>query len=171
MENKYITVGYIIATHGLRGGLKIKPATSFIDERFKVGKKLIVLNPLTNEEETLTLKTINEQKGILTVTVKEIDDINIAENYLQRPILINKETNKLKKGYFYFDDLIKMSVTLEDGTLVGKVSEVLEYASYYSLRVKREDKSDLIIPYVEAFIIDTDADSNTIIFRPIEGML
>jgi 16S rRNA processing protein RimM len=64
-----------------------------------------------------------------------------------------------------------MKVVLEDETLVGEVIEILEYAAYHTLRVKREDGSNILIPYIEEFIVSTDLASKTIVFRPIEGML
>lgn len=171
MKNNYITVGYIIATHGLRGGLKVKPATSFIDERFKINKKLFVVDPTTNDVTTLTIQSIHENKGMLVLTFKELLTIEEAEPFVKSPLLIERETTKLKKGFIYLDDLLEMRVLLEDNTQVGMVTEVLEYASYHTLRVKREGASDVLIPYISEFIISTDLASKTIVFRPIEGML
>ena len=171
MKNNYITVGYIIATHGLRGGLKIKPATSFIDERFKINKKLFVINPKTKDVTTLTIQSIHENKGMLVLTFKELLAIEEAEAFVKLPLLIERETTKLKKGFIYLDDLLDMTVILEDNTHVGIVSEVLEYASYHTLRVKRSEGTDVLIPYISEFIVSADLASKTSVFRPIEGML
>lgn len=171
MKNTPITVGYVIATHGLRGGLKIKPATSFIDDRFKVNKKIFAVHPKTTIETTLTIQTIHENKGMLVITFKEISTIEEAELFLKSSLYIYKDTAKLKKGFVYLDDLLSMEVVLDDNTLVGVVTEILEYASYHTLRVKREGASDLLIPYISEFIVSTDLAGKKIVFRPIEGML
>ncbi len=171
MNRDYLKIGYIVETHALKGALKIKPTTSFIEERFDIGNKVLVKNPTTSKIETLTIESVREQKGLLIVTFAEIDDINIAENYLKGFLFINKKDVTLEEGYFFFDDLLGMKVILEDKTLVGKVVEILEYAAYHTLRVKREDGSDILIPYIEEFIVSTDLASKTIVFRPIEGML
>lgn len=171
MEQKYLKIGYITTTHALRGALKVKPATSFIDERFKVKAKVIVENPLTKEYETLTIQKITYQKELLVITFKEIKTIEQAEVYLKKPLLILKENVELEEGYFFLDDLLGMKVVLEDKTIIGVVSEILEYASYHTLRIKRENDKDLLVPYIEEFIISTNLQDKTIVFRPIEGML
>lgn len=171
MEKDYLIIGYIVSTHGLRGGLKIKPATSFVDDRFKVRRKLAVKSPKTNEFETLTISKITTQKDLLVINFKEINVIEKAEEYLKLPLYIKRENVVLEEGYFFLDDLLGMKVVLEDNILVGEVSEILEYASYHTLRIKRENAKDLLIPYIEEFIVSTDLSSKTIVFRPIEGML
>ena len=171
MEQKYLKIGYIVTTHALKGALKIKPTTSFIDERFQIKKKVIVQNPLTKEYETLTIQRITPQKELLIISFKEIKTIEEAEVYLKAPLLILKENVELEEGYFFLDDLLGMNVVLEDNTHIGVVSEILEYASYHTLRIKRENAKDLLVPYIEEFILSTDLQRKTIVFRPIEGML
>ena len=171
MKNEYLNVGYIIATHGLRGALKVKPATSFIDERFEVGATLYVKKKDSDEILPLTIENASMYKGVLTLTFSEILDINEAEEFLKSTLLVKKDTAKLAAGYFYLDDLLHMQVKLEDETLIGEVVEILEYASYVTLRVRRKNANDLLIPYIDEFIVSTDLDSKTIVFRPIEGML
>lgn len=171
MNKDYLKIGYIVETHALKGALKIKPTTSFAEERFEVGNKVLVKNNTTSKTETLTIQSVREQKGLLIVTFAEIDNINIAENYLKGFLFIAKKYITLEEGYFFFDDLLGMKVVLEDETLVGEVIEILEYAAYHTLRVKREDGSNILIPYIEEFIVSTDLASKTIVFRPIEGML
>lgn len=171
MKNEYLTIGYITAPHGLKGGLRIKPATTFINERFQKGNILYVQGENNSEMRTLTIKTVHENKGLLVVTFQELNSIEEAEALLKLPLVILKKSVKLDEGYFLFDDLLGMQVVLEDKTLVGEVSEILEYASYFTLRIKRKEGRDLLIPYIEQFIVSTDLAHKTIIFRPIEGML
>lgn len=42
MNKDYLKIGYIVETHALKGALKIKPTTSFAEERFEVGNKVLV---------------------------------------------------------------------------------------------------------------------------------
>ncbi|OQA77730.1 MAG: Ribosome maturation factor RimM [Tenericutes bacterium ADurb.Bin239] len=171
MDKDYLKIGYIVETHALKGALKIKPTTTFVEDRFEVGNKVIVKNPATSKTETLTIESVRIQKGLLIISFKEINDINIAENYVKGLLFLKKSDVTLEAGYFFLDDLLGMKVVLEDKTPVGKVTEILEYAAYHTLRVKRKDGNDVLIPYIEEFIISTDLASKTIVFRPIEGML
>ncbi len=169
MYKDYLIVGYVIATHGLRGLVKVKPATSFIDERFSIGEKLYIEDNETFK--VLTIENASMYKGIITLTLAEILSIDEAETIVKKALLVKRANAKLDEGFYYLDDLLAMDVVLEDDTHIGKVTEILEYASYYTLRVKRENASDLLIPYIDEFIISTSLDGKKIVFRPLEGML
>lgn len=171
MKKEFLKIGYIVEPHALKGALKIRPTTSFIAERFEVGNKVFARNKVTDETITLTITSVRDQKDLLIVTFDEIKDIDTAEEFVKGHLFIDKNAVKLAKGYFYFDDLIGMKVILENNTFIGEVVEILEYAAYNTLRVRREKGRDLLIPYIAEFIISTDLECKTIVFRPIEGML
>ena len=46
-----------------------------------------------------------------------------------------------------------------------------EYASYQTLRIKREGAKDFFVPFVKAFIKKVDIDNKKIIIHVIEGLL
>lgn len=171
MEKEYIKIGALISTQGLKGNFKVFPTTTFVGDRFKVGAKLVARPQVGEGETKLTISKIQDSGNSLVVTFKEITTIEEAEKLLKHQLYILKDKAPLPEGYIYLDDLLKMKVVLKDGTIIGYVSEILEYASYFTLRVKRVDLPDLLIPYIEPFIIETNKETQEIVFAPIEGML
>jgi 16S rRNA processing protein RimM len=105
------------------------------------------------------------------VSFKEINTIEEAETFLRYDIVINKNENKLPDGFYYEHDLIGLEVYTIEGDFVGVISEMLEYAPYKTFRVKRENKRDVLIPYVDTFVIKTDIENKRIIINPMEGLL
>lgn len=171
MLENYLQVGYILKTHSLRGALALIPTTDFSDERFKRGTNLVLLSKNTNTLTNVTVQSARAHKNTLIVAFKELTTIEESEQFVKSYAYILKKNAVLPDDYVYLSELTTYNVHLEDDTLVGKVSEILEYASYYTLRVKREDKPDVLIPYTEPFIIETNKNARKIIFRPIAGML
>lgn len=171
MLENYLQVGYILKTHSLHGALALIPTTDFSEERFKRGTKLALLDKTTNTLANVTVQNARPHKNTLIVTFKELTTIEQSEVFVKSFAYIHKNNAVLPDEYVYLSELTTYSVYLEDDTLIGKVSEVLEYASYYTLRVKRENQADVLIPYTEPFIIETKKTERKIIFRPIAGML
>ena len=69
------------------------------------------------------------------------------------------------------NDLIGKEVLDHTALVIGKVKDVEEYASYQTLRVKREDAKDFFVPFVKAFIKKVDIKNQKIIIHVIEGLL
>ena len=53
---EYLLVGTIVKTVGLKGEVKIYPATHFRDSRFKVGNHVFLLDENGQKYKTLTIK-------------------------------------------------------------------------------------------------------------------
>ena len=68
-------------------------------------------------------------------------------------------------------DLIGMSVTEEDGNLLGHVTDVLQNTAQDIFEVESENGKKLLIPKVDHFVLDIDAEKREITVRLIEGML
>ena len=71
---------------------------------------------------------------------------------------------------FYYYELEGCQVYYHD-ELLGEVSEILETQAHEILRISCEGKKDILIPYVERFILNVDADEKRIDVDVIEGML
>ncbi len=170
-EQQFIKIGYIIAPHALKGEVKVKPTSSFVDRRFKVGAKVYVAAKDSNEKTSLTIKSVRAAKDVLIIAFKDVASIEETEPLLKGTMYLDKKDAKLPKGFVYLDELLNMAVVLEDGTHVGVVVEILDYASYSTLRIKLENERTILVPYIEEFFVSTDIDRKTLIFSPIEGML
>lgn len=170
-REQLLTVGYIMKTHGLLGAFNVKIVTDFPELRFVEGNTFYLLNKETRNYDPFTLETVKIHTKRLLLTFTELTSIEEAEKYVKSELLIAKEESKLPESFIYLSDLATYTVYLEDTTFVGEITEILETASYYTLRVKRENKHDLLIPFIDEFIIETNTEQKKIIFRPIEGML
>ena len=80
-----------------------------------------------------------------------------------------KDNKLLKKDEYYYSDLIGLDVYFDNDQYIGKVKRVEEYASYQTLRIESEQK-DVLIPFVNAFIIDVDLEKKIIKVKYMDGL-
>ena len=100
------------------------------------------------------------------------DDRNAAEALRGKELYITEDDlPELPEGQYYVRDLIGMSVTEEDGNLLGHVTDVLQNTAQDIFEVESENGKKLLIPKVEQFVLDVDAEKREITVRLIEGML
>lgn len=170
MENELIKIGAIIATRGLAGEVKVFPTTDFIEDRFFKGAK-VMLSERNEVKALVTISSIAFTKNILHIKFKEINHIDDAEKVLRYDIVIKKSDAKLPKGYVFDLELIGLDVFTSTNEFVGKVSEILTYTADKTLRIKRVDKSDVLVPIVPFFVLETDLEAKRITINVIEGML
>lgn len=161
-----IKVGVIVNTHGLKGELKIKSFSDFNDIRFHKGSYIYIKE--RNEYIEMKIKSYREHKGFVLVVFDSYEDINLVEKYKGLELYVDKEDlHDLEEDEVYYFDLIDCEVYEEDGTFIGNVEDVLETGANAVLRVNKK----VLIPYVNAFIKETDIKNKKIIIYHVEGLL
>ncbi|MGL5979016.1 MAG: ribosome maturation factor RimM [Erysipelotrichaceae bacterium] len=166
---KQINIGVIANTHGIKGDLKVKPLTDFVEQRFARGAEVFVQQG--DKSIPFTVRNIRESKGMLLVTFKGFEDINQVEQYKGCYITVNVEDlHELESDEIYHHELMGCEVMSEDGRYLGKVTEIIATGANDIIRVVDEAEKGILIPYVKSFILTTDAKTKKITVRLLEGM-
>ena len=154
-----IRVGQIVGAFGIKGQVKVKPLTDFI-ERFDVGKRLRL------HDDWVTVKACGEHKGSLVLTLSGVSDRTNAESlqwaYLEA---VAEERPELDEDEFLTSDLIGLQAVDEDGISLGIVKRVDRYPAHDVLVI-----GDVLVPAVSQFVVKVDLDGKKIVLRPIPGM-
>ena len=166
---EYVKLGTIIGSFSLDGTLKVISTTDFAMERYQEGNTIYLLNK-DKEYIPLTVVSFRMNGKIDFVKVEEITTKEEAESYKGCELLIDKKEATLPKGFYHFADLEGCKVLLEDKSEIGLVKKVEEYPAQATLRIKGKDK-EILIPFVDAFIIKVDIKKKEIVVRVIEGMI
>ena len=100
-------------------------------------------------------------------------DINAVEQYKNCFVYIRKEDqHALPAGEYYVHQLVGLKAVLEDGAGIGTVAAVeATSGAQNNLRVRREDGTEVLIPYVPSFVPKVDLAAGTITVLLIEGLL
>lgn len=168
---KYLLVGDIVSTHGIKGEVKVNIVTDDLS-RFNVGNTLYILKD--NNYEKITISSFRLHKNMALITFNNIKDINDVISYIKLGIYVDKdEAPKLEEGSYYYDDLIGLDVIdiNNDNNKIGKVVDVVEVPQGCILRIKKVNGKQALVPYVEEFIKKVDLDNNVIEIASIEGLI
>lgn len=159
-----VIVGKIVNTHGIKGELKVKASTDFIEERFAKGQTLL----LEYQGQFIEMSVLSHRfhKGHVLVTFLDHQDINLVEQYKGCLLYAYKDESLLDDDEYYISDLIGCEV-YDREQLIGKVSDVQLYEHHDILVVQGKQK--IMIPYVEAFVKHEDIDKKRIDVQLIEG--
>ncbi len=160
---KRLICGTMIKPHGLKGEVKVYPKTDFIEERFKPKQVLYVDN-----KESVIIKSVRKQKELLLVMFEGFDRIEAIEPMIKKDLYVDVEDDD-HEGVFYYE-LKEMSVYDEQNQLIGPIQDVITTAAHDVLVVDYQGKK-VMIPYVDAFILEEDLDNKKIIVSLIEGMI
>lgn len=160
-----IKIGKIVNTVGLKGEVKVYNYSDSI-EIYETIESIYVEDRLT------VIENVRAQKNMVILKLEGADDRNAAEALRGKELYITEDDlPELPEGQYYVRDLIGMSVTEEDGNMLGHVTDVLQNTAQDIFEVESENGKKLLIPKVDQFVLDIDAEKREITVRLIEGML
>lgn len=160
-----IKIGKIVNTVGLKGEVKVYNYSDSI-EIYETIESIYVEDRLT------VIENVRAQKNMVILKLEGADDRNAAEALRGKELYITEDDlPELPEGQYYVRDLIGMSVTEEDGNLLGYVTDVLQNTAQDIFEVESENGKKLLIPKVDQFVLNIDAEKREITVRLIEGML
>ncbi len=164
---KYVKIGGIANTQGLKGTLKVKSFTDFVSERYQVGNQLYIL--YKNEYVPVKVQKCETRKGLEFIDFYEFDDINQVEKYKGCELYISDEyIHELDEDEYYVKELIGLQV-FGDG-LIGECVDVLDYPRNEILVVRREGIKDVMIPFIKEFVTKVDIKNKIIQIQNWEGL-
>lgn len=162
MQNDLITIGVIVAPHGVRGELKVIPQTDFPD-------RFLTMDDCYIDGKLYHLSSARFHKQFVLITLDEIVDRNAAELISKKDIQITREQLvPLEEGRYYIFDMIGLSVYNKEGVLLGTLSDVLQPGANDVYVVTKPGEPDLLLAAIDGVIIDIDMNNRTMIVDPPE---
>lgn len=146
-----ITIGKIVAPHGVRGDVRVIPLTDF-PERFEQLKTARL-----DDGKELVVDAVRYHKQFVILKFHGKDNRNDVEALRGRFITVSREEAvPLPEGHFYVFDIIGLTVYDEQGLVLGKISDVLFTGSNDVYVVEREDQKPLLIPALKEVVLSID---------------
>ena len=160
-KEPYLEAGKIINTFGVRGEVKLDP---WCDS----AEFLKPLKTLDIDGAPRAVASSRVHKGMLIVRFADVEDVNGAMLLKNKIVYFARSDVHLPKGRHFVADLLGAAVVDEQGTEIGKLTEVLDIPAGQVYVVQGE--TEHTIPAVPEFILDIDADGKVIRVHLIEGM-
>jgi len=165
---EYLTVGKITNTHGVRGEMKVIPATSDIS-RFDYLKIVWV-----EKDDKLTeyfVEKVRYHKNFVLVKLHGIDTMDKAAEFKNCYLKVDRRNARPLDEYEYFiADLIGCEVYEQD-VLLGKITNVLQTGSNDVYVVNGDKYRELLIPALKHVVLNIDIENRKIQVILPEGLI
>lgn len=169
MANKFITIGKIIASHGVHGFAKVAPMTDF-PERFFDTERVF----LFSGEKQIAETDIEEVRTSHKFFIIKFEFFNTPEEVnkyknVELKVPFEERLKIEEENVFYVDDLIGLDAYSSDGNLLGKVSNVYSEPNTI-IEVLTVDNKEVMVPFVKAIVSEVDQKAKKIIINKLAGL-
>lgn len=161
---KYVLVGKLVNTHGLKGEVRILSEFKYKDRVFLPGMKIYIGRDKVCEE----IVSYRHHKIFEMIMMKGYNDINQVLKYKGEYVFVNKEDIKLRPGEYLDEDIIGLNVIV-DKKAMGVVKRIEKHNRNEILVVKSVDKNYLI-PYNFDIIENVDLEKKEMSVKNIQGL-
>ncbi|MDR1559655.1 MAG: ribosome maturation factor RimM [Clostridiales bacterium] len=163
-------IGKILKPHGIKGEVKVLPATDD-PSRFELLDKASVEFENLPEPLTLDIERVRTNNRFVTLKFKGVNSMDEAERLRGgRIIIADQDALPLERDEYYARDLYEMDVVTDMGEYLGKIADVLETRANDIYVVRPVEGRDILIPAVKRYIISVDVGAGLMTVDLAEGM-
>lgn len=166
---KFLEIGQIINTHGVKGEVKIYPLTDDARRFLKLNWVYIKRN---DEMTKYNIQSVKFLKNLVIIKFEGINDMTEAETFKNCKLLVDRENAvKLPEDSYFICDIIGCEVFEENGQRLGVVKNVLKTGSNDVYELNSDRYRELLIPAIKSAILDVDIENKKIIVKLPEGLV
>lgn len=162
---KYLCIGKIVNTHGIKGEVRLLSNFKYKDRVFK--KDMTIYIGESKDKEIIS--SYRHHKQFEMICMKGYDNINQILKYKGLKVYINKDDLELAKDEYLDEDLIGLDVII-DSSIIGKIKRIEKYPHQDLIVVKVKEK-DCLIPYVSDIIEEINLNDGYITIKNIKGLI
>lgn len=166
---KYLEIGQIVNTFGIKGMVKVKPFTDNI-ERFSNLEKIYIKNKSGQTE--YKIQEVKYHKNMVLIKFEGIENPEQADLLRNSYLIVDRETEEpLEAGRYYIVDMIGLDVFTDDNECLGKLEDIYNTGSNDIYVVKNELGKQVLLPAIEDVIKNIDMDNKKVIVHLIPGLV
>jgi len=172
--SKYLNVGKVVNTHGIRGEVRVISVTDFKVERYKVGNVLYFFATEQAWPVPLRVASHRTHKNFDLLTFENHPNVNDVEKYKGGMLKVKESdrTEELEENEYYYDQIIGCEVFTDEGVALGRVVEILSPGANDVWVVKPHQKGkDILLPYIADVVKEIDIAEKKVIVHILEGLL
>lgn len=164
------SIGKVIKVHGIKGEVKVKQITDFI-ERFHKGATVYLIDE-DNVALELEIDGFRTQGEILLIHFSGYDTIESVEHMRGLTLKVKEEQlTELEENEFYYYEIIGCKVYTVAGQEIGVIDSILSPGANDVWIMKDKQQKEILIPYIEDIVKEVDVENKRIVIEPMEGLL
>jgi 16S rRNA processing protein RimM len=164
-----VAVGRVGRAHGVRGDVFVEPWTDAPEERFADGALVYAGE---EDRRPLTVAATRSHSGKLVVHFAGLEDRDAVES-IRGLVLVVPITDRpplSDPDEFYDSDLLGLSVSMVDGTPLGRVTDVLHSPAGSLLAVDWAGR-EVLVPFRREVVPTIDLARGVAVINPPDGLL
>ena len=166
---KYLEIGQIVNTCGIKGMVKVKPFTDDI-KRFDKLETIYIENKSGRKE--YEVQEVKYHKNMVLMKLRDINTMEEAELLRQSYLLVDREKEEpLEEGVYYIVDLLGLEVFTDEGQLLGKVDDIFNTGSNDVYVVKDELGKQVLLPGIPEVLKEINLEEGKITVHLIAGLM
>lgn len=158
---KFIRIGKIVNTHGIKGELRIISDFKYKDKVF-VKDFNIYIGPDKIKEK---ITSYRKHKQFDMICLASYNNINEVLKYKGLYVFIDKSDLKLEPNSYLNEDIIGLDVIVLNNN-IGKITDVIKNVKGELLVINNK----ILVPYYDVFVKKIDIDNNKIYLNYIDGL-
>ena len=166
MKQKYLKIGKIVGSHGIKGMVRVECWCDSPDFLCKF-KRLFTAE---NNDSELKIEKASAHKNIALLKIKSIDTIEQAEEMRGTVLYIFRDDAKLEKGRYFIEEIIGCKVFDKNSDeYYGIISDISPTGANDIWHIKNDDK-EYLFPSVPIFVFNVDIDNEKVYIDPPKGI-
>ena len=166
---KYLEIGQIVNTFGIKGMVKINPFTDNI-RRFDRLKKVYIGND--KEKKEIEIEEVKYHKNMVLIKFKDINNPDEANLLRNKYLFVDREDeDPLEEGTYYIVDMLGLDVYTDENELLGTLDDIYNTGSNDIYVVKNELGKQILLPAIKDVIKEVNLEERKIIVHLIPGLI
>ena len=168
----WLPVGKVVGVQGLKGELRINPASEFPERFTDPGSRWLKARGSAPREVELKSGRQLPGKSVCVVRLAGIDNREAAEALIGQTLMVPADDRpELDEGEFHLLDLVGLEARLSaNGQAIGTVSDLISGGNEL-LELKTPDGRTLMVPFVEAIVPEVHLNDGWLLLTPPRGLL
>jgi len=166
---KWVPVGKLTRTHGLKGEFKFRPLSA--EQDALLGLKHLKVQGSQEKETELKLESLRGHPSNFIIKFRGIDSIEDAKALAGQSVFaLESEFPELPAGDYYRFQIEGLAVYDLDGRYYGRVEDIIETGSN-DVYVVRDGDREILIPMIDWVVKSIDINEKKLIFENVEGLI
>jgi len=163
-----VLIGEIVGIHGIKGTNKLRCYAESLSV-FSPGSAVLVRD-MRGREASYEIKWVKPHTGTPLLALKGISNRDQAKTLIGAELFIpQSELPELDEDTYYWRDLIGIEVYTNTEEFLGRIESIIETGSNDVYVVKRDEK-EVLIPALEAVVLEIDLGHNRMLVDLPEGL-
>lgn len=168
-QDQLLSLGVAIGTHGLRGGLKVRGTARDFPLLARV-RRLVFLREgavVARAER----KKADWHKGMLVLQLAGIGGVDAAQSLVGCEVaVVREDVPASAPGSHYWFQLEGLAAYDRRLGAIGRLEDIFSTAAH-DIYVIQGDFGEVLVPAVDAFVVEVDLENRRVLFDLPEGLV